>query len=74
MAGYTYAFRASDGRELWRTVAQGGEMSQPPAVGGGAVFSDGGTILYALRADDGTVLWRFLTRANILLMSPIVGP
>lgn len=73
-AGYTYALRASNGDELWRTMTQGGTMSQPPAVGGGAVFSAGGTTLYALRADDGTVLWQFLTHANILLMSPIVGP
>ncbi len=74
IAGYTYALRASNGDELWRTMTQGGTMSQPPAVAGGAVFSDGGTKLYALRADDGKVLWRFMTNGGILLMSPIVGP
>lgn len=73
LAGDTYALGASKGDVLWRTMTQGGRLSQPPAVAGGTVYSDGGTKLYALRADDGEVLWQFSTNGNILLTSPIVG-
>jgi len=69
----TLAIDPTTGNTLWRTGTEGGTLSQPPAVGGGAVFSGGGGILYALRGDTGGVLWRYQTDGNIQTTPPVVG-
>lgn len=54
----TYAVRASDGAQLWRSqIYSSGALT--PVVGSGVVFTTSYGDLLALRAADGQRLWKF---------------
>jgi outer membrane protein assembly factor BamB len=60
-AGAIYAFKASDGTQLWTATLPGQYLynSAPTALGGG-VFTGGagvGGTVYAVRESDGSVVW-----------------
>lgn len=69
----TYAVRASDGRELWRTPTDAGQDARTPTVADGVVFAPAGGTLLALRASDGGVLWRYVPVGGGPVRTPVVG-
>jgi outer membrane protein assembly factor BamB len=73
MGNCTYAIRASDGHELWRTPTNAGLNARTPAVADGVVFAPAGTTLWALRASDGGVLWRYIPAGGGPVRTPEVG-
>lgn len=73
MQNCTYAIRASDGHELWRTPTNGGLDARTPAVADGVVFAPAGGTLWALRASDGGVLWRYVPAGGGPVRTPVVG-
>ncbi len=70
----TYAVRASDGVELWRTPTNAGTMAATPTVADGLVLASGGDELRAFDAGDGHPLWQYVPPGGSLTASPLVGP
>jgi outer membrane protein assembly factor BamB/serine/threonine protein kinase len=60
--GEIYAFRAADGRRLWRTAGRNVTFGlAPPVAAGGVVYASSGNkipVLYAVHAATGRGLWR----------------
>jgi outer membrane protein assembly factor BamB len=71
--GYTYGLSQKDGHEVWRARTGGGELSQPPAFAGGAVFVSGASAAYALRASDGARIWRLSLGKDTIRLTPLVA-
>lgn len=70
----TYAVRASDGAELWRTPSDGGTMAAPPVVADGLVFAPAAATLRVFRAGDGRPFWQYIPPGGSLTATPLVGP
>lgn len=70
---YTYAIRASDGHELWRSVTNGGVLAQVPSVADGLVVAPAGEFIYGLRASDGGHVWRFTTPADHITTPALIA-
>lgn len=69
----TYAVRASDGVELWRTSTDGGTMAAPPVVADGLLFAPTGTTLHVFHAGNGHPLWQYIPPGGALTAPPLVG-
>lgn len=70
---FTYAIRASDGREIWRTPTDGGLEAQTPVVASGLVFCPAGRVLRVLGVADGHPMWVASTYGAQITAAPIVG-
>lgn len=70
----TYAVRASDGVELWRTPSDGGLMAAPPTVADGLLLEPAGDLLRVFDAGGGHPLWQYVPPGGSLTTSPLVGP
>lgn len=70
---FTYAVRATDGVELWRTPTNGGINAAAPVVISGVVFASSVGVLRALRASDGRQMWMDALPSGDRLASPIAG-
>lgn len=70
----TYAVRASDGVELWRTPSDGGLLAATPVVADGLVFAPAAATLKVFHAGNGHLLWQYPMPAGSSSVSPLVGP
>jgi outer membrane protein assembly factor BamB len=68
-----YAFRASDGKRLWRFVTGGIILSSPAVVGGTVYIGSADHNVYALRARDGAKRWARRTGGPVYAIPSVVG-
>lgn len=54
-----YAFRAKDGKRLWRSQNFPLPLTTPPAVANGRLYIGTTKGVYALKASDGSLLWQY---------------
>jgi outer membrane protein assembly factor BamB len=70
---FTYAVRASDGVELWRSPTNGGLNAASPVVASGMVFAPSIGVVRALRASDGRQMWMYVLPSGDRIGDPIIG-
>lgn len=70
---YTYAVRASDGAQLWRSQIYGDVGALTPVVASGMVFTPAGGTLLALRAADGQRLWKYPSPGGSVIYGVLIG-
>jgi outer membrane protein assembly factor BamB len=54
-----YAYRAKDGKLLWRSQNFPAFLTTPPTVANGVLYAGAQNGIYALKASDGELLWRY---------------
>lgn len=73
VANYTYAVRASDGAELWRTLSDGGPTASTPAIADGLLLAPAGIALRVFHAGNGQPLWQYVPPGEAHVATPLVG-